>query len=83
MTRRAEDGATASLYESPEKAVNANPGYYCASRLADAGGLPSPEDRIPVARVMRSAYTKATDRAVETGTCARCSRTDLIVRYRG
>jgi hypothetical protein len=72
------------LHESLEKVLNANPGQnYCASCLADAVRLRSPEDRVPVARFMRSAYTKVTDRAVETGTCARCRRTDLIVRYRG
>ena len=74
----------AGLHESLEKVLNANPGKnYCASCLADAGGLRSSEDRLPVARLLRSAYPKVTDRSVETGTCARCSRTDLIVRYRG
>jgi hypothetical protein len=60
----------AGLHGSLEKVLQANPGKdYCASCLADAVGLRSPEDRIP--RLMRSAYTKVTDRAVETGTCAR------------
>jgi hypothetical protein len=74
-----------SLYESLEQILKANPGTnYCASCLAAAGGLRSPDDRIPVARLVRSAYAKVSDRAVETGTCARCSRTDLIVmRYQG
>lgn len=72
------------LHESVEKVLHANAGKnYCASCLADAGGLRSPEGRIPVAWLMRSAYTQVTDRAVERGTCARCNRTDLIVRYRG
>ncbi len=73
----------AGLHESLEKVLRANPGKnYCASCLADAVGLGSPEDRIPVARLMRGAYTKVTDRMVERGTCTQCSRTDLIVRYR-
>jgi hypothetical protein len=72
MTRRTEDGAMAGLHGSLEKVLQANPDKdYCASCLADAVGLRSPEDRIPVARLMRSAYTKVTDRAVETGTRAR------------
>jgi hypothetical protein len=62
----------AGLHGSLEKVLQANPDKdYCASCLADAVGLRSPEDRIPVARLMRSAYTKVTDRAVETGTRAR------------
>jgi CTP synthase (UTP-ammonia lyase) len=76
MTRRTQHGALAGLHESLEKVLHANSGRnYCASCLADAGGLRSPEDRVPVARLMRSAYTKVTDRAVETGTCARCAET--------
>ena len=85
MTGRTEDWATTSVYESLEQVLNASPGTnYCASCLAAAGGLRSPDDRIPVARLVRSVYTQVTDRAVETGTCAQCSRTDLmVIRYRG
>jgi hypothetical protein len=74
----------AGLLESLENVLRANPGNnYCASCLADAAGLGSPKDREPVARLVRGAYTQVTDRAVGRGTCARCGRTDLIVRYRG
>jgi hypothetical protein len=74
----------AGLFESLEKVLRANPRKnYCASCLADAVGLGSSEDRTPVARLMRGAYTTVTDRVVESGTCAQCNRTGMIVRYRG
>ncbi len=72
------------LRESLEKVLRANPGKnYCASCLADAVGLGAAEDRTPVARTLRSAYTKVNDRVVESATCARCGRTGMIVRYQG
>ena len=73
----------ASLHESLEKVLRANPGTnYCASCLADAIGLGAPEDRTPVARTLRSEYPKVNDRVVESGTCAQCGRTGMIVRYK-
>jgi len=74
----------ASLRESLEKVLRANPGKnYCASCLADAVGLGAPEDRTPVAQTLRREYAKVNDRVVESGSCARCSRTGMIVRYKG
>ena len=73
----------ASLRESVEKILRANPGTnYCTSCLADAVGLGPPEDRMPVARILRNEYTKLNDRVVESGACARCRRTGMIVRYK-
>lgn len=72
------------LHESLEKVLRANPGKnYCASCLADAVGLGAPEDRTPVARTLRGAYTKVNDRVVESGTCTRCNRMGMVVRFTG
>jgi len=76
--------AVPSLHESLERVLRANPGKnYCASCLADAVGLGAPEDRTPVAQTLRREYTKVNDRVVESGSCAWCSRTGMIVRYKG
>jgi hypothetical protein len=75
----------AALHEALEQVLAANPGKnYCPGCLAKAGGFTLPEERIPVATLMRSVYSKATDRVVENGLCAAgCGKTDLIVRYTG
>ncbi len=58
----------AGLHGSLEKVLQANPGKdYCASCLADAVGLRSPEDRIPVARLMRRSPTERSRRAPAHG----------------
>ncbi len=65
------------MHESLEKVLRANPGQnYCASCLADAVGLGAPEDRTPIARILRSAYTKVNDRVVESGAA---NRGDVIM----
>jgi hypothetical protein len=71
----------AALHEALEQVLAANPGKnYCPGCL----GFTLPEERIPVATLMRSVYSKATDRVVEDGLCAAgCGKTDLIVRYTG
>ncbi len=75
----------AALHEALEQVLAANPGEnYCPGCLAKAAGFTLPEERIPVATLMRSVYSKATDRVVENGLCAAgCGKTDLIVRYTG
>ncbi len=67
----------AGLHESLEKVLNAN--RVRATALVVWPG--SPEDRIPVARLMRRAYTKFTARVSTRAPAHWCSRTDLIVRY--
>jgi len=80
---RLEDNSVPKLRESLETVLRANPGKnYCASCLADAVGLGAPEDRTPVAQILRREY-KVNDRVIENGTCARCGRTGMIVRYQG
>ena len=75
----------AALHEALEQVLAANPGKnYCPRCLAKAAGFTLPEEGIPVATLMRSVYSKATDRVVENGLCAAgCGKTDLIVRYTG
>ena len=64
-----------------EAVLHANPGKnYCAGCLAKVADLTSPEGRFPVATLMRSTYSKLTDRKVENDICSVCGRTELVVQ---